>query len=400
MQMKWHGGGITRTGQRRANNEDWYLTDHDLGLFVVADGLGGLQAGEVAAKTAVTTVARLARELRNQIKKFEAPGADLSTVHEFTENLVNAAGSEVYNLAQSKIEYAGMGCTLTLLLKFGSRAIMGHVGDSRLYQIRKGQVNRLSTDHTYVAELVAAGAISPEEARTHQYSHVLTRTLGRDPRVAVDVLLFEALHGDRFVLCSDGLSGYLEGPDDLLRLAQGEPRAAAERLAEYADKKGGRDNITVVVVETEEEKHDSEQLEIRQTQLMNRLSCIRSLPLFHNFSHASLLRILNIAQIRTYEAEDTVTSAGDILDGIYLLLSGSFLMERTDGRTRELSSGEYIGMGSFLKPTPHSETITATTKSSVLVLPKPQLLGLLQRKPLVGLLAYRNLATFLAEQLD
>ncbi len=232
------GGAATDVGRVREINEDRYLQRDDLGLFAVADGVGGHQAGEVASQTSVETI-------------------EAAFVEPTTEGLVTAikqANDAVWHLAQSTAEKRGMGTTLTavaLVNEDGEEHLaVANVGDSRVYLFQQGELSQLTEDHSLVEELVREGQITPEEARVHPQRSIITRALGMDPNVAVDSLQVLPYEGDRLLLCSDGLTNEVsdEKIGSILR-RMGDPQEAAQELVRQARENGGNDNITVVVVD-------------------------------------------------------------------------------------------------------------------------------------------------------
>ncbi len=232
------GGAATDVGRVREINEDRYLQRDDLGLFAVADGVGGHQAGEVASQTSVETI-------------------ESSFVEPTTEGLVAAfetANDAVWHLAQTASEKRGMGTTLTavaLVREDGEEHIaVANVGDSRVYLFQQGELSQLTEDHSLVEELVREGQITREEARVHPQRSIITRALGMDPHVEVDHLQLIPYQGDRLLLCSDGLTN--EVADDRIESTLrriGDPQEAAQELVRLARANGGNDNITVVVVD-------------------------------------------------------------------------------------------------------------------------------------------------------
>jgi protein phosphatase len=236
-------GSATDTGQVRTTNEDSLVVAAP--VFAVADGMGGHLAGEVASAIAVDT-------LRARLAGGEAiPSADRLVA------TVKAANVAILQAARTAAERRGMGTTLTALALLAPetgdgplRLALANVGDSRAYVIRAGVLKQLSIDHSYVHELVATGQITPDEARFHPNRNIVTRALGIEPDVRVDAWTFPLVRGDRFLLCSDGLVD--EVLDDTIceQLAGiADPQAAADSLVATANRHGGRDNITVVIVD-------------------------------------------------------------------------------------------------------------------------------------------------------
>ncbi len=235
MKLKW--GASTDVGMVRQQNEDSFLAEET--LFVVADGMGGHNAGEVASALAVTTLKAGARL-----------GIDDAEV--FRE-LVQQANSAIYTASLDDSTQSGMGTTVTALsIVEGEepRVLVANVGDSRAYLWRSGALSRLSVDHSYVQELVNEGIITPEAARVHPRRNIVTRALGIDRSVMVDVFTHFVRTGDRIVLCSDGLVDEVADNEIARVLGQHtDPQETAEALVMVANTNGGRDNTTVIVVD-------------------------------------------------------------------------------------------------------------------------------------------------------
>ena len=208
--------GLTDVGRKRQHNEDAFAVDPDLGLFVVADGMGGHAAGEVASQRAVEVVRqqlstdRQVLEDLAQASTSEARAAAAALV----ETAIQRACAEVYRLAAADPTKRGMGTTFVCLVLAGTKAIVGHVGDSRVYLLRGGQAHRLTEDHTLIAAQLKAGTLTREQAQASQLRNVITRAVGIQESVQVDTLMVDLLPRDLFLLCSDGLHGYL--PDEEL----------------------------------------------------------------------------------------------------------------------------------------------------------------------------------------
>lgn len=249
--MRRNGVGLTDIGRRRTSNEDAFLIDDELGLYVVADGMGGHAAGEVASREAVDTVMGMVRRGAATVERFEREGASEDStraVQRLLESAVQAATYMVFAIAENDPDQKGMGTTVSALLLTDSHAITAQVGDSRIYLMREGGVYQLTEDHTLVAWQVKQGIISEAEAALSPHKNVITRAVGSRDYVQVDTQTIEIGPGDRFLLCSDGLHGYLNDQEigPILELGA---HAAAARLIDLANSRGGRDNITAIVVE-------------------------------------------------------------------------------------------------------------------------------------------------------
>ncbi len=235
--LTWHG--ITDTGMVRPRNEDSFfcLASGKWSLFVVADGMGGHDAGEVASGIAVETVCR-------EIEKVEKLEKDPLLL---IEQVVQKANSEVKTEGLSRS--SNMGTTLSLALVAGNTAYIANVGDSRVYWIENGSIDQITQDHSLVAKLVDAGKLTKEEARNHPKSNLLYRTIGTDEDIKVDTFQKELKKGGTLLLCTDGLWGEVSDEDiHQVLCSSGDVRSANEKLVRLANEHGGKDNITAVVV--------------------------------------------------------------------------------------------------------------------------------------------------------
>jgi serine/threonine protein phosphatase PrpC len=245
--------GLTDVGRRRASNEDSFVVDDQIGLYAVADGMGGHAAGEVASQEAIDTVRGMVRQGEQYLKA--VAGGDHSPealwrVGRLLESAVQAATYMVFGIAQSDPSQTGMGTTLSALLLCGRFGVVAQVGDSRVYMVRDDQVSQLTEDHTLIAWQLKQGIISQNEAALSPHKNVITRAIGSREYVQVDTHFFQVEPGDVFMLCSDGLHGYVEDHEipDVIALG---PEAAVTEFINTANMRGGRDNITTIVVKVD-----------------------------------------------------------------------------------------------------------------------------------------------------
>ena len=249
--LKRLGAGLTDVGQRRAVNEDAFFFDDDLGLYVVADGMGGHAAGEIASREAVDTVHGMVLRSHDVVDRLRGGDTSEPTLRDairMLESAVQAATYMVFGLAQHDPDRQGMGTTLSALAICGRFCITAQVGDSRIYMIRNGKASQLTEDHTLVAWQLKQGIITEDEAAVSPHRNVITRAVGSRDYVQVDTKFFEARQGDSFLLCSDGLHGYLR-EEEIAPIVKLGPHAATQRFVHMANQRGGRDNITAVVVQ-------------------------------------------------------------------------------------------------------------------------------------------------------
>lgn len=242
--------GRTDVGVIRSGNEDSYLMVPDRGIFIVADGMGGHAAGEVASEMAVKFVAQELDSLR---------GLSDQQVADRMQTAIRAANGAIYQRTLTEHDKRGMGTTVTALTLFENRFLIGQVGDSRAYLLRDSKLTQVTKDHSYVQEQVDAGYLTPEQARTHPYSNVITRCVGANGDVAPDLYSGAVKPRDLFLLASDGLTGMLEDYQ-LAELLSPErmPEEEVDALITEANRHGGLDNITAIIVRIDSVESPSE----------------------------------------------------------------------------------------------------------------------------------------------
>lgn len=237
--MRIECGARSDQGKVRASNEDSYIANAQNGLFVVADGMGGHAAGEVASKIAITSIEKT-------ISSCE-PGSNHQDIIELA---IQEANARVFETQRLKPEFRGMGSTLTLLLFQDNQYHVAQVGDSRAYLLRNGVLNQLTQDHSIVWPLYQSGILTKEDLSRHPQKNLITRSIGTHPQVDADMQSNDALEGDIFLLCSDGLTDVLSD-QDISRILSREgksPQQLCELLVDEANAAGGPDNVTVVVI--------------------------------------------------------------------------------------------------------------------------------------------------------
>lgn len=241
--------GITDVGVKRTNNEDNYLINDELNLFVVCDGMGGHVGGEYASAIAVNTVEEVltSMEFRPAELGVEPEDGPVELTREKLRYAIRLAGKRIFEKAKEEPELKGMGTTCLALLVDSGNAFVAHVGDSRGYVVRDGRIEQLTEDHSLVNEKIKAGLITPEQAKTHKLKNIITRSLGYMEDVEIDIQVRALRRGDHFVLCSDGLSNLVDTGEIGENVLDYGPQEAARRLVETACERGGDDNITVVI---------------------------------------------------------------------------------------------------------------------------------------------------------
>ena len=240
----------TDSGMVRSHNEDAVFADAGMGLAILADGMGGYNAGEVASGMATTL---LAASLSQLVVESSLPAAEVLDPEFVEQRLldeISAVNVAIFNASESQSQYAGMGTTLVVAYFYDNRMSVAHLGDSRLYRLRHGHLEQLTRDHSLLQEQLDSGIISPDEARYFQNKNLLTRALGVDPFVETEIHDYGMQPGDVVLLCSDGLNDMLDDEDvaQTLLAAGGDLTLAADQLVRMANDNGGRDNISVILV--------------------------------------------------------------------------------------------------------------------------------------------------------
>ncbi|MGA7991651.1 MAG: Stp1/IreP family PP2C-type Ser/Thr phosphatase [Thermoanaerobaculia bacterium] len=247
--------GLTDVGRKRRHNEDAYLIDEERGLFVVADGMGGHAAGEVASRITVESIQEYIAATGEEAESSWPFGFNsrVSLEGNRLTTAVEKANDKVMRAVQNRPELKGMGTTVVAALFDADRATLVHVGDSRAYLFRDGELRRLTDDHSWVQEQVNAGILSEDEAKSHPLKNVVTRALGGAAHVSVDLIEVPVRTGDRYLLCSDGLTGMLADEEIFEHFKPGGSlESTARALVEVANVRGGVDNITAILVEVKD----------------------------------------------------------------------------------------------------------------------------------------------------
>lgn len=241
--------GATDIGQRREANEDAFLQDDELGLWVVADGMGGHAAGEVASREAIDTIHGMVRRGKQSVE-LAGPFTEEKgrAAARMLEGAVQAATYLLYAMAELDRGMAGMGTTISAMMRYDDRLVLAQVGDSRIYRVRDNEAVQLTEDHTLINWQLKQGIITEEEAKTSRHKNVITRAVGNRDYVQVDTRAVEIADGDRFLLCSDGLHGYLRA-EEIPALTDPGGASAVQSFIDLANRRGGKDNITAVLVE-------------------------------------------------------------------------------------------------------------------------------------------------------
>ena len=359
----------TDVGNVREHNEDNFLVDKKLSLFMVADGMGGHAAGEVASAIAVRTIHEEIKRERDLLNDFVmgARGASRVTnkdVLSLMEHAVQRACSRIHEEAQADIAKRGMGTTLSSLIILGHKGFIAHVGDSRIYMERGGTVSQVTEDHTVYNELLKRGKLTREQIDAVGHKNAITRAVGVYERVDVDTLMIEVLPGDQFLLASDGLTGYLESTEELTSYVAKEGDVATKSLVELAKGRGGKDNITVVLVRLGDgAKGDDE----RAKRLALKRETLARMPLFARLGDRELLRVMQSVEVRSFNEGQVVIREGDKGDELFIVLSGKVNVSRGGETLTRFGAGEHFGEMALIRAVPRSATVTSEPGGAELI---------------------------------
>lgn len=254
MLMKVESYGMSNVGMKRMQNEDAYLINDELGLYMVADGMGGHVGGEFASKMAVATVEEVMKTLRQDPDATQIHGVNTHGTNpgDQLKHAIEEAGRRIHHQALYDEKLRGMGTTAVVALCENDKLYFAHVGDSRAYLLRGNEIQQLTEDHSLVTEQIKAGMIQPNEARGHKLKNIITRSVGYQEEVDTDVRELVPQLGDKFLMCSDGLSNLLDDQEILSVVTSHELPEVCESLIKQANLKGGDDNITVILLQVDE----------------------------------------------------------------------------------------------------------------------------------------------------
>jgi serine/threonine protein phosphatase PrpC/CRP-like cAMP-binding protein len=388
----------TDVGRLRDHNEDNYLVDRKLGLFIVADGMGGHAAGEVASALAVRIIHEELRKERETIEAAGAASRGSRTIVNLLEHAVQRACARIHEEARADAQKRGMGTTLSALMIVGSYGFIAHVGDSRIYLLRDGRIQQVTEDHTVFNELVKRGKLTREQIEKVAQKNAITRAVGVYERVEVDTLSIEVLPGDQFLLASDGLHGYINHTAELEPyFDEVDPAIATQGLIELANKKGGKDNITAVLVRLGEgDARDS----VRARRLALKRDVLLKMPLFQRLNERELLRVMQVVEVIGYEPGEAVVKEGERGDELFILLSGRCQIARGETVLMEVGPGDHFGEMALIRAMPRSATVTAIEHAELIALRRTDFFEILRKEHELAVKLLWQFLGVLADRLD
>jgi len=280
-----------------------------------------------------------------------------------------------------------MSTTISMVLIIDSLVLVGQVGDSRVYLLREGKATQITEDHTLVNAQLKQGVITKEEAARAAFANVITRSVGYQESVQVDTLLTDLLPGDRFLLCSDGLSGYVKDDEWAKFMGAADGEALPDKLIQLANHRGGKDNITALVVEVQGAAQAPEKAEVEA-----RMDVLRRIPLFRHLKYKELIQLLSIVKSRRVGAGEQIVEEGAVGDELFVILRGKAEVVKGDVSVAQLGPGSHFGEMALIDNAPRSANVTAAEDTTLMVIDRQNFFALMRKD---ALLAVKLLWAFL-----
>jgi serine/threonine protein phosphatase PrpC len=390
--------GKTDVGRKRQHNEDAMLVDQALGLYIVADGMGGHAAGEVASARSVEVVRQHLLANKGVLKDLAKDTAQTAraAASSLVEVAVQRACADIYKLATNDASKRGMGTTFVCLVISGSKGVIGHVGDSRIYLVRNSQCHRLTEDHTLIAAQIKAGTITREQAASSQYRNVITRAVGIQESVQVDTLIVDVVPGDLFMLCSDGLHGYVADDEVAALVASTPVKDLPERFVALANERGGKDNITTVVVTLAGDAATAPE-EVAEAQ--SRMEALKKIPLFRHLTYKEQTAVLSTATTRTFPAGREIVTENQPGEELFVVIRGRVSVEKGGVQIAELRAGGHFGEMGLIDNAPRSATVRATEPTRVMVIARGDLMNLMKKESILAVKLLWSFVQVLSDRL-
>ncbi len=406
--MRFLSLGITDQGKKRSNNEDAFLDMPEIGLFAVADGMGGEQCGEIASDIAVKTVSEYVKKSRAVIEAYlmsESQENRAQVLNMLSDALIKA-NTKIYRKADEMKLNGRMGTTLTIFLALENTGFMVHAGDSRLYMVRENEITQLSFDHTVSNDYKKQYGDS-SASFDKRISGMLTRAVGIQEFIEPEKLAFIIAPNDRYLLCSDGLYNYFgekgnEKLRDLLISREHDPEDEDKYISktinlfiETAYKNGADDNITAVLISA---LGSSEEEVTGTRELIKKFDAVRKIGLFAELEYKDLLNIMEKAEIRTYNRYDVVNRTVMSDPELYIILEGKVSSLKGSKHIKTFYDGDHIGEVAFLTNEKSQFNLFVDKPSTFLVIKRSVFNQLVCDNPSLGVKLLWQLSTILARQ--
>lgn len=382
--MKVKAYGITDIGLERQNNEDFFFSDEEKGIFIVCDGIGGNKAGEIASKMAVETVVRRINEEYSYLEACRQGKMNDDQIFKFSADIIREACKVVYEMGNNNPKYSKMGTTLTMAITMSRRVLICNVGDSRAYLISGNGVHQISEDHTMAREFFKKGLIKSELDAPPYIDNVLTRSLGKYESVEVDCVLIPVIEEDRIVLCTDGISGYFQYGNQLGEIIEGlTPEKAGDALIKFALKNRARDNATAIVIDINSENYLSDYEYLEESLIMEVFS---DCSIFTGLTYSQLSRMRTHMELVQLSKNETLVEQGELYNGLFLIIDGGIL-----SGDELLTRGEGIGVRALYQKQKSQNVKIAVRHTRLLFFSRKSFKSFSQRYSIIGYAILQNI---------
>jgi serine/threonine protein phosphatase PrpC len=397
-----HAQGQSDVGRVRQLNEDHFLIDEELGMYLVCDGMGGHASGDVASKLCGETVRGYLtqrKETLAAVARGEAPHEEIAAL---LRHGIQSASARIHEMGQKEAARRGMGTTCTVVVVSNGKGVMGHVGDTRLYLSRADRVYQLSEDHTFINEAIRRGMMTPEQAAQSAHQNVVTRAVGPSPSVLVDTLVFDVIPGDTLLLCSDGMHNYVKEAAELhAAMAPARLEDIGHGLITKANERGGADNITCVSVRVSTTSAPEAKAQAdRAKKITSAFDALGHIVLFQELDMKELVKVQNACKPVEYEPEQIVVTEGDVNATLFVILQGAAKVIRNGGEIAILRAGDHFGEMALLSRRPRAATVRTLKKSRMLALERDRFYELMQGDAVIAAKFLWRLAQTLSMRLD
>lgn len=385
----------TDIGKKRANNEDSYLIDGAMKLFVVADGMGGHADGATASALAIHTIRGVVQREFDLLDTLDESSSAHLEVGKLLEFSIHAANDAIQAVAKENPLKIGMGTTVVALLIHDAHGYLAYVGDSRIYLRRSGVVYQITDDHSILNELLRQGRVTKEnfsDSPFARFKNALARAVGPEPMVDVDTLDFELAPGDKILMCSDGLYEYTDEEELVALLADQDTQDVADKLVAIANERGGNDNITALVVSVEGGADEVEG--------DNALELLRASPLFEDLTSGQLMRLMAMSMPWAVADGNPLFDAFDEAEGMYVLLDGEVTVDREGEELMVLQRGAAFGALALCVSYMHPASARATGNVRVAFISRADFQARAAKDPSLSLALLRRITEQAAHSLQ
>ena len=381
LQLEAHGH--TSPGSHNEENQDSFLIHPASNLYLVADGVGGGQAGSVASRTIKEETPRRISSLRSLLAGFRTDRDQTRRpeIFDTLNRVVNEIGKIIYTRSQKDEALQGMSSTLTIMAVADRTGFIAHVGDSRAYLIRKRKVYQLTEDHTLAYQLYTEGILTQDEFDDYPYRNVIDRALGLKPNVTVDTLMVDVFPGDIFILCSDGMSDVVQ-PEQILEIS-GKVRIQElpYHLVNLAKQMGTKDDVTVVTIKAGPEQSAFLEAQTVVMDITQKLDFLRELFLFRFLNDQELLKVFKIIFERRYGPGDVVITEGSQGDELFIVVEGTLDVTRKGIYLTSITHPGHFGELALVDNKPRSATVAARDNALLFSISKKDFFNLTRHDP-------------------